>query len=185
MYFIMWVSGSGKGTLRKNLERQHIENLEYLRSYVSRPMRSGEVEGDIYHFISEEEFLKGVNNDEFLEYAHVHKTAYYGTKKEEVLLWIKNGKKLIKEIEIQGLENILRDFPELKKNLTCIFLDVPAETVRERILQRDPHTPEQNILYRLESMQHEKQKAETLCDYIIDATQTPEEIMQEVLEIIQ
>jgi guanylate kinase len=181
----MGVSGSGKGTLRKNLEKQHIENLEYLRSYVSRPMRPGEVEGDIYHFISEEVFLEGVKNDEFLEYAHVHKTAYYGTKKAEVLRWIENGKKLVKEIEIQGLENILRDFPDFRENLTCIFLDVPDKTMRERILKRDPETPEKNIEHRLESMIWEKQKAEKLCDYIIDATQTPKKVMQEVLEIIR
>gem|GEM_PF-2182246 len=47
-------------------------------------MRPGEIDGDIYHFISSEQFKKSIANDEFLEYEIVHKVAYYGTKKSDV-----------------------------------------------------------------------------------------------------
>jgi len=72
----------------------------------------------------------------------------------------------------------------LRRDFTTIFLDIPVETVRERILQRDPNTPEENIEKRIASMLEEKKKSEEICDYIIDATQTPEQVMQEVLSII-
>jgi len=34
-------------------------------------------------------------------------------------------------------------------------------------------------------MKNEKAKASELCDYIVDATQTPEKVMKDVLEIIK
>ncbi len=84
LYFIVGVTGSGKGTLRKNLEKQKIKNLEFLKSYVTRELRPGEINGDMYHFISKEEFESEIQKNNFLEYEINHKTAYYGTKKSEV-----------------------------------------------------------------------------------------------------
>ena len=39
IFFIMWVSGSGKWTLRKNLEWESLTDSKFLKSYVTRPMR--------------------------------------------------------------------------------------------------------------------------------------------------
>ncbi len=47
-------------------------------------MRPGEVDGDIYWFITKEEFEHGISQNDFLEYEINHKVAYYGTKKSEV-----------------------------------------------------------------------------------------------------
>ncbi len=84
LYFIVGVSGSGKGTLKENIEKENIENLEFLKSYVTRAMRPGEVNGDTYWFISKEDFEKAIEKNNFLEYEINHKVAYYGTKKSEV-----------------------------------------------------------------------------------------------------
>lgn len=61
LYFIVGVSGSGKGTLRDNLQKTHLKkDLLFVHSYVTRPMRPGEINGDKYHFVSEEKFLEDV-----------------------------------------------------------------------------------------------------------------------------
>ena len=61
LYFILGVSGSGKGTLRDNLQKTNLKkDLLFVHSYVTRPMRPGEVNGDKYHFVSEEKFLEDV-----------------------------------------------------------------------------------------------------------------------------
>lgn len=61
LYFIVGVSGSGKGTLRDNLQKTSLKkDLLFVHSYVTRPMRPGEVNGDKYHFVSEEAFLEDV-----------------------------------------------------------------------------------------------------------------------------
>jgi guanylate kinase len=81
---VLGTSGAGKGTLRKNLENAEIEGLEFIKSNVTRKMREGEVNGDVYNFISEEDFKEKIENDEFLEYEYVHNYAYYGTKLSDV-----------------------------------------------------------------------------------------------------
>ena len=85
--------------MRKNLENLKMKNLEFLKSYVTREMRPGEVNGDMYHFVSHEDFEKGIQKNEFLEYEINHKTAYYGTKKSDVDEGLAAGKILMKEID--------------------------------------------------------------------------------------
>ncbi len=99
LYFIVGVSGSGKGTLRNNLKKQHIKNLEFIRSYVTREMRPGEINGDMYHFISKETFEAGISAGDFLEYELVHKVAYYGTKKSDIERGLQQQHTMIKEID--------------------------------------------------------------------------------------
>ncbi len=77
--FIMGVSGSGKSTLLEWLFATY-QNLVKVQSYTSRDPRPGEVNGDKYYFISTEEFKRGINDNEFLEYAILHHKNYYGTK---------------------------------------------------------------------------------------------------------
>jgi len=181
----MGVSGSGKGTLRKNLESWEYDELHYLKSYVSRPMRDWEVEWDIYHFISKEQFLADVEAWEFLEYAFVHNSAYYWTKKTDVLEGIEQWKKMIKEVDVQGLVTILSDYPELKEQITSIFLEVPESTVRERILLRDASISNHELEKRVDSISDENHHAEKICDHIIDGTQSPEKVLHDVLDILK
>ena len=148
-------------------------------------MRPGEVDWDIYHFISEEEFKNEIAADNFVEYVFVHKMAYYGTKKSDVLSGIKSGKILLKEVDTIGLGDIQRDFPELRDSYTSIFLDIPEEVMRERNLERNPDTSIEELEKRAESMRHEREAAAEICDHIIDATQTPEQVMEDVLEIMK
>lgn len=181
----MWVSGSGKGTLKKNLEKQGIKNLEFLKSYVTRDMRPWEVNGESYYFVSREEFEAAIENNEFLEYETNHKIAYYGTKKDEVDLGLKAGKILFKEVDTKGLKQIHEKHPGFKENCTSFFLDVPNEVLRERFFERNPEGSEADFKNRLESTIFEREQAQEYCDYIIDATQSPEGVLEEVLAIIE
>jgi len=185
LYFIMWVSGGGKGTLRRNLEKQNIENLEFLKSYVSREMRPGEIDGDIYHFISSEQFKKSIANDEFLEYEIVHKVAYYGTKKSDVDTGLTEWKILFKEIDTKGLKQLAEKHPEYRKNYTSFFLDVPNEEMERRFYERNPDGNPEDIANRIKSTEHEREQAKKYCDYIIDATKSPEQVLEKVLEVIK
>jgi len=185
LYILMWVSGSWKWTLRKNLIASGVQDIEFLKSYVTRDMRPGEVDGDIYYFISEEEFKDEIAADNFLEYAFVHQAAYYGTKKSDVLDGIQDWKTLLTEMDMIGLEKIIQELPDFRKNYTTLFLDVPEATMKERNLERNPDTPVEELEKRAESMKHEREKAAEICDHIIDATQTPEKVMEDVLEIMK
>lgn len=185
LYFIMGVSGSGKWTIRTNLQNQEIWNLDFLKSYVTREMRPGEENGDQYWFISKQEFESGIENNEFLEYEINHKVAYYGTKKSDVDAGLKNGRIMLKEIDTKGLKQLSENHPEFKQHYTSFFLNVSNQEMTRRYLERHPEGCENDIKNRLESASLERQQAEKYCDYIIDASQSPEQVLKEVLEIIK
>ena len=67
-------SGAGKTTLCSAL--RHKPDFVYAVSCTTRPPRSGEVEGEDYHFLSNDEFDRRVSAGEFLEYAEVHGSKY-------------------------------------------------------------------------------------------------------------
>ncbi len=186
LYLIMWTAGAGKGTLRKWLEALPDLWIEFAKSYVSRPMREGEIDGDIYHFISEEDFKEMIDAWDFLEYEVVHKTAYYGTKLSDVVDdWIEMWKKVMKEIDIEWLKNILSNNSQLRKSLTSIFLSLSPGKMSERIAARWATMTEEEYKNREESLIKEVWEAEEYCDYIIDtSTKTPEEVLAEALKII-
>ena len=87
LYVISGPSGVGKGTVCKALLAELGEGpnrqLTLSISATTRPMRPGEVDGVNYHFLSQEDFLRRVDNGEFLEYATVYGN-YYGTLRSAV-----------------------------------------------------------------------------------------------------
>lgn len=102
-------SGAGKGTLCKRLKSER-KDLNVSVSATTRKPREGEVEGESYFFISEDEFIKKINNDEFLEYACVYGN-YYGTPKKEVFKQLEDGNDIILEIDIQGALQVKKNYP--------------------------------------------------------------------------
>lgn len=132
---------AGKGAVIDALLQKN-ENLALSISYTSRKMRDGETEGVEYKFISKEEFEKKIENDEFLEYAFVHNSNYYGTPKAEIKEMLDKGKDVILEIEVQGAGKVKEMFPET----ILIFIMAPSmEEVKRRIKARGKETNEQII----------------------------------------
>ena len=68
-------SGCGKGTICKELRRQHPE-IKVSVSATTREIRSGETDGKDYFFISKEEFERHIEEGEFLEYARIYSGNY-------------------------------------------------------------------------------------------------------------
>ena len=62
-------SGVGKGTVRMQVFNDMSLNLAYSISMTTRKPRNKEVDGVDYFFVSEEEFLNKLKNDELLEHA--------------------------------------------------------------------------------------------------------------------
>ena len=103
-------SGAGKGTICKRL-RELMKDLKVSVSATTRQPRWGEIEGESYFFIDEEEFINRLNNDEFLEYAKVYGN-FYGTPKKEVFKQLESGNDVILEIDIQGALQVKKKLSE-------------------------------------------------------------------------
>ena len=101
-------SGVGKGTVIKSL-LEKCPDLNLSVSCTTRGMRSGEVHGVNYFYLTREEFQAGIDNDEFLEWAEFSGN-FYGTRKyaPNVIGKKKNKKnKLLKTILMYFLIIIL------------------------------------------------------------------------------
>lgn len=125
-------SGSGKGTIMKELLVRYPEQYALSISATTRQPRIGEVDGREYFFKTKEEFLQMIENRELLEYAQYVEN-YYGTPKAYVQEQMDACKNVILEIEIQGALKIKEQFPET----LLLFVTPPsAQILKERLVGR-------------------------------------------------
>ena len=124
------VSGAGKDTIKKELIKR-MENVISLPSFTSRKPREGEEEGVQYHFITKEQFKEKIKNNEFYEY-DLHHENYYGTSRKLLNEKIQSGKIIVKDIEVNGTENLVKLLKEDTKIVT-IFLKVDKDELRRRL----------------------------------------------------
>ena len=81
-------------------------------SATTRAPRPGEVDGEHYYFISDDEFDRMVRDGEFLEYATVHNAYRYGTPRPPVDAALASGRSVLLEIDLQGARAVRRAMPE-------------------------------------------------------------------------
>ena len=145
-------SGSGKGTVMTHLKKVFSEAVFPL-SCTTRQPRPGEKDGEVYHFISKEDFRRRIEAGDFLEWAVVHNDNYYGTLKQPILEALEAGKMVIREVDIQGVRSI-RDLMG-KDGVFAIFITAPSwENLKDRILKRSA-LPEEELARREASFQKE------------------------------
>ena len=152
-------SGVGKGTLVKTLVKRRADVVESV-SCTTRAPRDGEVHGREYYFLSKEDFLRRVQENDFLEYDE-HFGNYYGTPKSFVRDTLKD-KSVIMEIDVVGALNAKKTFPE-----TVLVMVVPpsAEELKRRLSGRGSET-ETQIENRLARMEYELSHVDEY-DYVI------------------
>ncbi|KAB0614227.1 guanylate kinase [Campylobacter hyointestinalis] len=110
-------SGSGKSTLLSRLMSE-FDDIYFSISSTTRSIREGEIPGVSYHYISEDEFKRGIDEGKFLEWAQVHKN-YYGTSLEPVEAALKAGKIVIFDIDVQGFHLAQKKYGEI---ITSVFV---------------------------------------------------------------
>ncbi len=101
-------SGVGKGTIRKHMK---FDDYVFSISSTTRNIRDGEKDGVDYHFISRDEFVKKVAQNEMLEHAEFCGN-FYGTDREVVEKLLDLGKNVFLEIECQGALQVIKQMPE-------------------------------------------------------------------------
>ena len=144
-------SGAGKTTIVKHLLQKGF-NLEFSISATSRKARHTETHGKDYYFLSGEEFLTKVENDEFLEWEEVYKGVSYGTLKSEVDKIRKQGKNVIFDVDVVGGLNIKKYYGD---EALAVFVQPPSvEELRNRLRGRSTEN-EEKIQMRIAKAEHE------------------------------
>ena len=131
-------SGSGKSTLINRLMKEE-KDIYFSISCTTREIRQGEKDGVDYYFLSVDEFKKGIENGEFLEWALVHKN-YYGTSLKPVLKAFEENKVVIFDIDVQGFDIARSKF---KDEITSVFITTKSSTeLRTRLEKRGTNSQE-------------------------------------------
>lgn len=149
VFVITGPSGVGKGTLIKLL-LDRIPELELSVSATTRGPRPGEQDGEAYHFLSEEEFVRRVDAGDFVEHAG-YSGRRYGTLRSELERRTAAGHPVVLEIELQGARQVRSVLPDAVQ----IFIMPPTpDALRTRLVGRGTDAPEQ-VEARLQVAQDE------------------------------
>lgn len=130
-------SGAGKSTLLKKLFDEFEDELYFSISSTTRKPREGEKNGIHYHFISHEEFQKGIDSDHFLEWARVHEN-FYGTSLKRTQDALDNGKIVVFDIDVQGFK-IARQ--KMADKIVSVFITTKnKDELKKRLIKRNTDT---------------------------------------------
>lgn len=174
------VSGAGKNTITKELVKR-MDNVVSLPSFTSRSIRPGDVDGETYYFVSKEEFEKKIEDGEFYEYNVCH-NSYYGTSKKLLNEKIASGKVIVKDIDVNGTENLKRLLENDTKVIT-IFLRAPKEELQRRLENRVDKPKPDEIKLRLNRFDYEESKI-GIYDYVLKNNDL-EKTVQIIMTIIE
>jgi guanylate kinase len=127
-------SGAGKTTLVRRLFELAPGPLVASVSATTRPPRPGEVNGVNYHFLSPGEFQRRRARGDFLEcYEVFQRGDWYGTLRGAVTPSLAAGKWVLLEIDVHGMQAVLREFPDA---VTIFILPGSLEELERRLRSR-------------------------------------------------
>ena len=132
MFIMSSPSGAGKTTISRMLLKAD-PAIRLSVSATTRPMRPGEVDGKDYQFVSQAEFDRMVEAEEFLEWAHVFGNSY-GTPKAQVKAGLREGQDFLFDIDWQGTQQL---YQKLERDVVRVFLLPPSiDELRRRLTGR-------------------------------------------------
>jgi len=145
VFVITGTSGAGKGTLERALLAR-LPELELAVSATTRDRRPGEADGREYHFISDAEFDKRLEAEEFLEWVEFPWGQRSGTLRSEIDRISESGRVPLLDLEPEGALRVKKRVP----NSVTIFVSAPTFAENERRLRARATESEGEIDERLE-----------------------------------
>jgi guanylate kinase len=172
-------AGAGKSTVVRRLLQECPAPLVLSVSATTRPPRPGERDGVEYHFLTPEEFSRRRERGQMLECFEVFRLGYwYGTLREEVSTSLKQGKWVVLEIDVDGAEAVLREYPRA----ITIFISPGSMEELERRLRGRGTESDQTIQRRLEVARREMSRVSSYRYHVIN--DRVERAVREICDIL-
>ena len=176
-------SGVGKGTIVKMLqEKYQMENKKlYLSiSCTTRSPREGEKNGVHYYFITEDEFKKRIQENDFFEYNVYGTGKYYGTPKSTIMDYLDHDYDVILEIEVNGYKQIKEQYPDC----IGIFIMPPSEEELYKRLRGRGTESEEVIETRVQTAKEEMKNANLYDHVLVNEDGKSQETMEKIYQIL-
>jgi guanylate kinase len=132
-------SGAGKTTIVKHLLSSGL-NLSFSVSATTRQIRGIEKDGIDYFFLTPAEFMKRIENNEFVEWEEVYKNIFYGTLKSEIERIWTNGQHVIFDVDVKGGIKLKKIFGN--KSIAIFIMPPTIEELENRLLKRNTESAE-------------------------------------------
>lgn len=170
---IIGKAGSGKDTILKSVCNIAQNKVNPIISYTSRPMRQGEKNGKDYYFITKEEFLNKIQNNEMIEYTEFNGW-FYGTALDCLSEEVPN----IGVFNPSGIE-FLKQYLDLKVYTFYITASPKIRLLRQLNREEEPNVDEVIRRYQADNIDFE------VCDKYGLKNETIEDFAQIVSLIIR
>jgi len=173
-------SGVGKDVMIDRMMESDRIGFHFTVTATTRDPRPGEKDGINHHFVTVDDFVNLIANDDLLEWAQVYGN-YYGVPKKQVRDALTAGNHVILRVDVQGAKRLSEIIPEA----LLIFIIPPSLDVLKSHLEKRGVDLEVEMTKRLAAANEEISQA-----HLFDFTVTNEEgclddTVNEVVEIIE
>uniref|UniRef100_A0A3Q2Y7T7 Peripheral plasma membrane protein CASK n=1 Tax=Hippocampus comes TaxID=109280 RepID=A0A3Q2Y7T7_HIPCM len=100
---LLGAHGVGRRHIKNTLITKHPDRFAYPIPHTTRPPKKDEENGKNYYFVSHEQMMQDISNNEYLEYGS-HEDAMYGTRLETIRNIHQQGLVAILDVEPQALK---------------------------------------------------------------------------------
>lgn len=165
LFLLVGKSASGKDTFM-NMLLSDFKEIKPLVSHTTRPMRTGEKDGETYHFVDDATFEEMLDNGEFLETTSYtieseNKIYKYGLSKKEVM----DTPYAMTIVNPYGLNNLLAN-KFIKDNIVSILI---TRNDKDRILAYINRDENVNIKEMIDRYKRDEEDFENvMTDYMLE-----------------
>lgn len=160
VFIVSGPSGVGKDAVIERLQTRY-PHARYVVTATTRPVRSGEIDGVHYHFLSEAEFLARLGATDFLEHAIVYGN-HYGVPRSPVVEALNRGQDVVIKVDVKGAAT-LRE--RISHTVSVFLAPESMEELRHRLRARK--TEDLDVLFkRFATAAHELTRADEF-DFVV------------------
>ena len=172
-------SGVGKDTVLDHMKQRGLP-FHFVVTATTRPIRPGEVEGDDYFFVEEQEFLDMIDRGELIEHALVYND-HKGVPRQQIREAMDSGQDVVMRVDVQGAKTIRALAPQA----LMIFLTAGNEEELERRLRKRRTESEADLRLRLATAKEELGYLEVFDYALLNADSQVEVAVDTILAIIE
>lgn len=173
-------SGVGKDTIARQLIERRPDKFYFVVTATTRPPRAGEVHGQDYFFVSNDEFARMIEANELLEYAVVYND-FKGIPKQQIRDALKSGRDVIMRVDVQGAATIRKLVP----NAISVFLMSESEDELVRRLRERKSESGDSLNLRIATARQEMKRTDEFDYFVVNAEGAQETAVQLILSIIE
>jgi len=173
-------SGVGKDVMIDRMIESDRIGFHFTVTATTRDPRPGEKDGINHHFVTVDDFVNLIANDDLLEWAQVYGN-YYGVPKKQVRDALTAGNHVILRVDVQGAKRLSEIIPEA----LLIFIIPPSLDVLKSHLEERGVDLEVDITKRLVAANEEISQARLFDFTVTNVEGRLDDTVNQVVEIIE